>query len=259
MGGSIIVENNGPVLIARLSRAENRNALDNEMKEALFDVATLYRDDERFRCLIITGSEDFFCAGGDMKGMTADRSAIAVRQRVMKTQAAARILTSCEKPVVTAVNGAAVGAGLSLALMGDIVIMSEKAYFMCGFPGVGVLPDLGLIYTLPRAVGMPRAKDIIMTNRRIDPDDALAMGLVSRVLPEDTFEAAVLKLAIKVAQGPTISLGLTKVLADAALRDSFEDFMLREATAQAVVFSCEDFVEGNAAFKERRAPEFRGR
>jgi len=129
------------------------------------------------RCLVITGSEESFCAGGDISNMD-DRSAPAVRARMYRSYAWTKCILTGEKPVVAAVNGAAAGAGFSLALLCDIVIVSDHAFFRAAFPGLGAAPDLGLALTLPRAVGSARAKDILLTNRRID-----ALKRLRSVLP----------------------------------------------------------------------------
>lgn len=247
------------VLIASMTAVANRNALSADMKAGLLKVASTYLEDARLRCLVITGSADVFCAGGDLRTMAANRNPQAVRARLAQIHQFARLLTACEKPVVMAVNGAAVGAGLSLALLGDLVVASDAAYFMPGFSKVGVLPDLGLLHRLPKAVGMPLTKDMLLTNRRLQAHEALACGLVSRVYAADSFHENVMAMARDLARGPTVSMGLAKTLLDAAWRESLDTYLDREALAQAAVFGSEDFAEGNRAFLEKRPPVFTGR
>ncbi len=255
----VVIEAAEGVLSVRMNALENRNAIGAEMKQALHAMAQRFAEDDSLRCLLLTGSEDIFCAGGDLRTMQSDRSTVGVRRRMALTHASIRVLMGCEKPVVTAVNGAAVGAGLSLALIGDVVVAAEGAYFMAGFPNVGVLPDMGLLYNLPRAVGRTQANDLLLTNRRVDAAEALALGLVSRVLPREGFHEAALALARRIAAGPSVPFGLAKVLMAGAGKDSFDEFLLKESLAQAVVFGTEDFVEGNAAFMAKRKPRFAGR
>lgn len=247
------------VLVASMKAVASRNALSANMKAGLLKVASAYAEDPRLRCLVITGSADVFCAGGDLRTMADNRNPQAVRERLAQIHQFARLLTSCEKPVVMAVNGAAVGAGLSLALLGDVVVASDAAYFMPGFSKVSVLPDLGLLHRLPKAVGMPLAKDMLFTNRRLQAHEALACGLVSRVYAADRFQDDVLAMACDLARGPTLSMGLAKTLLDAAWREGLDTYLDRESLAQAVIFGSEDFAEGHRAFLEKRPPAFTGR
>src|SRR6476646_5423448 len=159
----LIVETRGPVAIWRLNNPEIRHPLTAELKAALAEAA--------------------------------------VRSRMKSTHAWMKLLVASEKPAIMAVNGAAVGAGTSLALVGDIVVASDRAYFMSGFPKVGVLPDCAFLYNLPRAIGLPAAKDFLMTNRRIDAETALKMGLISRVFPHDGLLDGAIAIAQEIAEG----------------------------------------------------------
>jgi 2-(1,2-epoxy-1,2-dihydrophenyl)acetyl-CoA isomerase len=148
-----------------------------------------------------------------------------------------------------------VGAGLSIALLGDIIVSADNAYFMGGFSKLGAAPDLGLAYTLTRSVGAQRAKDILLTSRKVLPDEALAMGMIGRVVPADQLEAQAMELAQQLAAGPSVSLGLTKRLVDSAFRSPAE-FLEIEAFAQATAFGSAEFDEGVKAFLGKRKPVF---
>ncbi len=256
---ALVIERHDGVTLWRLNNPALRNPFTAELKQAMAEQAALFVVDDAQKCLVITGNAECFCAGGDIRTMDADRSTVAVRKRLQHTHRWMKLLVNSEKPVIMAVNGAAVGAGVSLALAGDIAVASDKAFFMSGFPKVGVLPDLALLYTLPRAIGMQRAKDFLMTSRKVEATEALSIGLVSRVFPHAEFHDKVLAMAKEIANGPLVSIGLTKSLLNQTQNDSLESFLLREEMGQAVVFGTEDFMEGNRAFKEKRSPRFSGK
>jgi 2-(1,2-epoxy-1,2-dihydrophenyl)acetyl-CoA isomerase len=254
----LIVERLGPVAVWRLNNPEIRNPLSAELKAALAEQAQSFVADSSLKALVVTGSDECFCAGGDLRSLDLDRRTVAVRQRMRMTHSWMKLLAHSDKPVIMAVNGAAVGAGVSLALTGDIIVASERAFFMAGFPKVGVLPDLAILYNLPRAVGAPQAKDFLMTNRRVDAQTALSMGMISRVFAHDELLAGAIAIATDLANGPGVAIGLTKSLLDLSHNDTLETFLLREEAAQAIVFGTEDFAEGSSAFREKRKPSFKG-
>ncbi|NVN88345.1 MAG: enoyl-CoA hydratase/isomerase family protein [Rhodopseudomonas sp.] len=252
---AVIVERHDDVALVRLNRPRSRNALDSDIKAGLESAIPALMDDSAVRCLVITGSDDAFCAGGDIKNMS-DRNATAVRARMLRSYTWSQRILTGEKPVVAAVNGASAGAGFSLALLCDIALVADTAYFRAAFPGLGAVPDLGLALTLPRAIGSARAKDILLTNRRIDAAEAVTIGIAKRMVPAAALLADAMQLAKELAAGPATSFGLTKMLLNNAF-GSINDFFASEAMAQAVAFGSPEFAEGVSAFHGKRKPDFK--
>ncbi|MGV2978625.1 enoyl-CoA hydratase/isomerase family protein [Camelimonas sp. ID_303_24] len=251
---AVLVERRGHIAIVRLNREESRNALQPAIKAGLQTHIPVLMADPTVRALVLTGTGKAFCAGGDIRDMQ-ERGGPAIRARLQRSHSWAERILAGEKPVIAAVNGAAAGAGLSLALLCDIVLSSDKAFFKAGFPGLGAVPDLALAMTLPRAVGQARARDLLLTNRRVEPDEAMAMGIVSRVIPDGKVLEEAIKLAEELAEGPAVSLGLTKSMLNNAYRQ-VDDFLAFEAMAQAIAFDSKEFAEGVAAFLEKRKARF---
>ena len=239
-----------------LNEPESMNALSGRLKEAMAKAIAQAMSDPQVRCLLITGTGRAFCAGGDLRTMQ-ERSSRAVRERMNRSYAWVRQLLCGSKPVIGAINGAAVGAGLSLALLCDVLIASSRATFTSGFSVIGAAPDLAQAYTLPRAVGMTLAKDMILTNRMLSAQEALASGLVSRVVEPEQLQEIARSLAAQIAQGPS-SLGLAKEMLNRAFDGGAEAFLEREALTQAAAFDSQDFDEGVKAFLEKRPPHFSG-
>jgi 2-(1,2-epoxy-1,2-dihydrophenyl)acetyl-CoA isomerase len=252
---AVIIERHADVALIQLNRPRSRNALDSDIKAGLESAIPALMDDRAVRCIVITGSDEAFCAGGDIRNMS-DRNATAVRARMLRSYTWSQRILTGEKPVVAAVNGAAAGAGFSLALLCDIAIVADTAYFRAAFPGLGAVPDLGLALTLPRAIGSARAKDILLTNRRIDAAEAVSIGIAKRMVPAAELLADAMRLANELAAGPATSFGLTKILLNNAF-GPINDFFASEAMAQAVAFGSPEFAEGVDAFQAKRKPDFR--
>lgn len=255
---AVEISRDGAVGILRMNQPEKLNAFSQAIKDGLASGIAEFLADPVIRAIVLTGTGRAFCAGGDLRTMDGLTS-VAMRARMRATHHWLKQLLDAEKPIVTVVNGLAVGAGLSLALTGDVICASAKAKFKAGFLGIGASPDLGLAYTLPRAIGMARAKDLILTNRDVDIEEALEIGLVARVFDDEVLFDKSLEIAQGLAAGPPIAIGLAKRLLNHAPTASLEGFLDAEAFAQSVAFTSDDFREGLAAFREKRRARFPGR
>ena len=204
MSEAVKVERHGAVAVLRLDDPSAMNALSPAVKAGMEANVPRLVADAAVRAIVITGTGKAFCAGGDIRAMKdpEGRKAPAVRNRMRVAHAWARALLDCDKPVIAAVNGAAVGGGLALALLADIVIASREAYFMSGYSKLGALPDLGILQTLPWAIGSLRAKEMIMLNRRYTAEEAVAIGLANRAVAPEKLMAEALAAAEEIASGP---------------------------------------------------------
>lgn len=256
--GALLVEQRvDAVAVLRLNDPARLNALSPEMKTQLESSQQRLRDDETIRAIVLTGTGSAFCAGGDIKAMSA-RKPTVVRASLHRTYHWLLPLLLCEKPIVTALNGAAVGAGFALALAGDIIVADEQAGFRPGFPAIGAVPDLALAYMLPRAIGLARAKSVLLRNQRISAEEAVGLGLVSATVPAAGLMDEALSIAHELAKAP-LSVGLTKTLLLRGGEMSLEGFMELEALAQSAAFGSDDFDEGVSAFLAKRPARFTGR
>ena len=246
-----------------LNRPERLNALGDTLREDLHDAVTAAAADPDVRVIIITGAGKGFCAGGDVKAMNEGKERGAARP-LMERVAPGRdrtvlALRDAPKPVIAAVNGAAAGAGMNLALACDIRIASTAAKFAQAFVKRGLHPDWGGTYFLPRVVGTAKACELIFTGDVIDAEQALRLGIVSAVHPPETLMAAAHTLARKIADGPPIAIRLAKRAIYHSLECDLRQALEFETYAQNICFETDDAREGISAFVEKRPPAFRGR
>lgn len=248
----------GGVATLTLNRPEVLNALTEEMllefRRRVDDAAA----DRNIRAVLIRANGRGFCAGADLAvnvdGPPPDAAATLRRLYHPVVEG----LRGMAKPVVIAVNGVAAGAGMSLALAGDIVIAGESASFAQSFTRVGLVPDAGSSWFLPRAIGEGRARAMALLGKRIGARDALAMGLVWEVVPDDQLASAAAALASELAGLPTLALAATKRLYQGVSARSLSEQLDREAEAQAAAARTRDFREAVAAFRDKRKPVFTG-
>ena len=257
-----------PLLIARrqdgictitLNRPAQLNALDGALVQALEDAFTELAYDAQVRVIILTGSgQRAFCAGADLKER-ASMSAAQVQRRLDDYGRCFGAIERCPKPVLCAINGAAFGGGLELALACDLRLMSEQARVGLTEVKLGIIPGAGGTQRLPRLIGPARAKELIFTGARVDAQRALALGLVNDVAPPHALLERAYALAAQMLDSAPIALAQAKIAIDAGLQADLQTGLQLEARAYAVTLPTEDRAEGLAAFAQRRRPEFRGR
>jgi len=255
---TVQLERDEPVGVVYLNQPEARNALSMEMQEELRIALEGLARDGAVKAIVISGRGTAFCAGGDLRTM-GDSKPFQGRQRMQNVHRLVLALRNLEKPVIAAVNGPAFGAGWSLAMACDFVIASEKARFSLAFVKVGLIPDCGCLYLLPRVIGLPKAKELMMTGRVVEATEASALGLVNKVVPPEQLLPEALALARELAQGPPLALGLLKSIVNRTFETDFLRLLEEEAFAQDLCLQTEDHREGVRAFFEKRKPEFIGK
>lgn len=260
---AVLVANDGAVRTITLNRPDVLNAFNEALLTALSKALREAQKDKTVRCLVITGAGRAFSSGQDLADVR-DRYAsdqpidFGSLLRDHYNPLIARIRTM-EKPVVASVNGVAAGAGCSLALACDLRIAADSASFIEAFINVGLVPDAGSTFMLPRLIGVSRAMEMAFTGRKVKAEEALRIGLVNEVVPDDRLSAATGQLAEKLAGLPTRAIGLTKRAINAAWNADLDTQLAYEAMLQTTAGQTQDHREGVAAFLEKRPPQFAGK
>ena len=255
---TVLTSREGAVLTIALNRPDAYNAFTRELHGELHAALNGEAADPGVRAVVVTGVGKAFCAGQDIREFSALPGSIgtALEETYHPN---VRAIRGLEKPVIAAVNGAAAGAGLSLAAACDVRVASDAAVFVPGFVGIGLVPDSGGTWFPHRLLGFARAFEWMSSNRRLSAAEALDWGLVSEVIPADGFDARVAELAATWAALPTRAVAATKRLFDHAYDAPLEEQLALEAEEQETATGTDDFREGVAAFLEKRPPSFSGR
>lgn len=251
-------ERRGSVAWIRLNRIENGNALNEEMGIDLMNAAWECEHDENVRVVVLTGNGKSFSFGGDLKSFASHGEGISqhLKNVTASLHEAVSRFVHMKKPVIAGVNGTAAGAGMSLAMMGDLVIAAESAKFTMAYTNIGLTPDGSASYFLPRLVGVKRALELAITNRVLTAREAEEWGIVTKVAPDDGFNRELEELANRLAEGPVEAFGSTKALIYGSYHETLESQMAKESFSIARHSSLPEGKEGIEAFLEKRKANF---
>lgn len=254
---TILVDVRGEVAIVTMNRADQANTMNLEFGRDLLQAALDCETNPAVRAVVLTGAGKNFCFGGDLRGMMGSGGAVDAYLRVLTTNlhTAISVFMRMDAPVIAAVNGTAAGAGIGLVAMADLAIASPSSKFSLAYTGVGLTPDGGTSFLLPRLIGAKRAMELLLLNRALSADEALSWGLVNQVAAEGEALNEALKLAEKLAQGPKGAFGRTKRLVAASL-GALEHQLALESQSIASQGASAEGQEGIKAFLEKRKPAY---
>ena len=261
MNDMVLQKLEGGLLTITMNRPERKNALNPEMVAGLVEAARRAADDPEVRAVLFKGAGGSFCVGGDVKSMAAGRAPLPFEVKMANLRRGmevSRILHQMPKPVVAQLDGAAAGAGLSMALSCDLRIASESCKITTAFAKVGFSGDYGGTYFLTQLLGSARARELYLTSPVLTAKEAHAIGMVTKVVPDAEIDAAAHELALSLAQGPSIALGFIKRNINNAEHLPLEDCFDGEAIHHTRCSDTEDHKEAAKAFVEKRKPAFRG-
>ena len=258
---TIRYEKRGAVARITFDRPAAMNAIDLVLASELRMALDAAGDDAEVRAVLLTGSGRAFCAGGDVATFhdNLDQPPERLRGILVNLHAAIGRMARLDKPVLGAINGVAAGAGMSLALATDLAVAAESATFVMAYTGIGASPDGSSTYYLPRMLGMRLALELALLNRPVKAPEALELGLVNRVVPDEELDAAASELAARLAEGPTLAYARTRRLIRQSLSRDLSTQLDDEGEAIIAMAGTADFREGVSAFVDKRKPRFAGR
>lgn len=240
-----------------MNNPAKRNAMDMALREQLADAVRKVRRDPDIRAVVLTGAGGHFCSGGDLRNIaSAGLDNAGWRQRLLNLHEWLRELLTLDRPVIAAVDGAAAGAGFSLALAADFILATPRARFCMSFLKVGLVPDVGAFYTLPRVVGVQRAKELMLSARDVEADEALRLGLVMELHPPEQLMARAQALAASFTGASPVAVSLIKRTLEQAAGGGLNELLHAEANAQALATGTEQHRQAVQRFLDKQPPTF---
>ena len=255
---NVSIERRDRVAIVTLQRPEARNALSMALAKDLLECLEELRDDEQIGAVVLSGAGGHFCAGGDIRAVgNNDRRTTEQRLAALRTyHQICRVLQGYERPIVAAVDGVAFGAGFSLALLCDVVLVTPRTRMCMVFHKMGRIPDMAALYTLPRAVGTLKAKELILTAREVGGEEARQLGIATELVDPERLSDRALEMAAALSEGPSIATGISKQILNQSLSIGFETLLQLELTGQAAATSSEFAQEAVRRFLAKEPPQF---
>lgn len=256
---SILLEIKNGVATITLNRPEVFNSFNREMALQLQDTLDACETNDAVRAIVLTGNGKAFCAGQDLKEVTSPELNPGFKKILEEHyNPIIQRIRALKKPIIGAINGVAAGAGANIALACDVVVAHEKVSFIQAFSLIGLVPDSGGTFFLPRLIGFQKALALAMLGDKVSAEEAEKMGMLYKLFPSESFEEEVEKLAMKLATMPTKALGMIKELFNNSMSNTLDAQLALESKFQIEAAQTQDYAEGVAAFVEKRKPEFKG-
>ena len=255
---SIVWERRNSTAVIYLNEPDSLNAFSRGLKRDLLTVLKEVEKDSDIHVVILAGKGKAFCAGGDLKGMTKDFTAMEIKQMMDESAQIVELIRKLPKLFIAAIHGYAAGAGMSLALASDLILAEEKTKFVLSFKNVGLIPDLGLLYHLPKRVGEWKAKEWIWKGATISVEEAYEYGIIYEITQENHAIERALELALQLNSGAIQAFIQSKLIINQSACLSFEEVLQKENLSQTLLRGTNDHKEGVAAFFQKRSPEFSG-
>jgi len=254
----VLLEKKDNIATITMNRPQTLNSLQPVLIDELVNALTGVQKDDSVKVAVLTGAGRAFCAGGDLTHIETIDNPVLARDYIVKAAKIVSTIVNMEKPVIAMVNGVAAGAGFNIALACDIIFCAKSARFGQSFAKVGLIPDCGGTYFLPRVVGLHKAKELMFTGDLIDADTALKLGIVNQVIDDAELKETTYEFAEKLANGAPIALALIKKALNQSFNLNLEGALELEASLQCNCLQTQDNKEGIKAFKEKRPPVFKG-